>query len=317
MGSYLCRLIFWLFSLLFFVVSPLGMVVFSADFLSDYANPLLTKWWPGDEAAWNFSDAIDQNAKIIDNIKNLFFPTENPSNNGWLLRVFLRTVGVAVFFALLVWAWVKFILNADNPEETKKTQRSLLYILFGAAIFFLSRWILSSLLDLSTIEGLYEEGGMNDFTAVSKADDLMLFVLAFLKGIAFFVAIFFLVRYGYEFMIAVWGEEKSKAAQKWIINVLLALIFIKVIDYLYYIALGGNFKDDAIEFIVQASKFITYILWAAFLFALLYAGYLMLTAWGSEENTTKAKNILKAVFIIALLVLLFLLIIFQIFKDIV
>jgi hypothetical protein len=53
-----------------------------------------------------------------------------------------------------------------------------------------------------------------------------------------------------------------------------------------------------------------------FILALIYAWYIMLTATWDEERTTKATNILKAVFIISILVLLFMLIIHQIFQDI-
>lgn len=142
-------------------------------------------------------------------------------------------------------------------------------------------------------------------------------ILAFLKAAAFFIALIFLVRYGFQMVTAVGEEEKIKAAKQGILNVLLALIFIKVIDYLYYIALSPDFTGNAIGFIVQASKFIAYLIGASLVLALLYAGYLMVTAAGNEENYTKAKNIVRSVFIVALLVLLFMLIIHQIFNDIV
>jgi hypothetical protein len=70
---------------------------------------------------------------------------------------------------------------------------------------------------------------------------------------------------------AVGEEEKITAARQGLINVLLALVFIKIIDYLYYIALSGEFQSKAIDFIVQASKFITYIIGVCFILALIYA----------------------------------------------
>jgi hypothetical protein len=95
--------------------------------------------------------------------------------------------------------------------------------------------------------------------------------LSFLKAIAFFVALFFIVWYGFQIVSAVGEEEKIAAARQGLINVLLALVFIKIIDYLYYIALSGEFQSKAVDFIVQASKFITYIIGVCFILALIYA----------------------------------------------
>jgi len=106
---------------------------------------------------------------------------------------------------------------------------------------------------------------------MDKANNLALVILSFLKAIAFFVALFFIVRYGFQIISAVGEEEKVTAARQGVINVLLALIFIKIIDYLYYIALSGDFKNKAVDFIVQASKFLTYIIGTCFILALIYA----------------------------------------------
>lgn len=284
----------------------------AADFLSDFAHPLLQPGGPGDESAYNFEGVKDTN-KIIDNIKALFYPDDV---NGGAIRDALRVLGVAIFFALLVRTGIKFILNADDPEEVKKNRLMLLYIFLGAAVFFLARRILSKLLNIWGIEGVFEDG--NFFTFVSQATNkVAVLILGFLKAIAFFVALIFLLWYGFKMVTAVGEEEKVKAARQGILNVVLALIFIKIIDYLYYMALSPDFTGNAINFIVQASKFIAYLIGAALILAVLYAGYLLVTAAGNDENITKAKNILKSVFVVALLVLLFLLIIYQIFQDIV
>jgi hypothetical protein len=287
-----------------------GSFVQSAEFVSDYAKPLLDKWWPGDEKAYSFN--INQDNRFIDNVKALFYPSDE-GVPGWQIWVFIRTIAVAVFFALLVWAWFQFIFNADNPEWINKAKMSLLYILLWAAVFFLSRWILTELLSISSIDGVYESDDNNSL--VDRANNIAVLILSFLKAIAFFVALFFIVWYGFQIMSAMGEEEKIKAARQGLLNVVLALIFIKIIDYLYYIALSGDFTNQAIDFIVQASRFLTYIIGVCFVLALLYAGYTMLTSSGDEERTTKAKNIVKAVFVIGLLVLLFMLIIHQIFQD--
>lgn len=310
---FLSRLCFWLLWLI------LGISMFAwhstrtygADFLSDYANPLLQKWWNGDEKAYTFN--IKDNNKIIDNIKALFYPSDGGVSGGQIWS-FIRTLAVAVFFALLVWAWFQFILNADDPEWLKRARMSLLYILLGAAVFFLAWWILTKLLSVWSIDGIYDSDTWN--AVVDKANDLAVVVLSVLKAIAFFVAVFFIVWYGFQIVSAVWEEEKITAARQWLINVLLALVFIKIIDYLYYIALSGDFKNKAVDFIVQASKFLTYVIGICFVLALLYAWYIMVTASWDDERTTEATSIVKAVFIIWVLILLFMLIIHQVFQDI-
>ena len=284
--------------------------VHGADFLSDYASPLLTKWWYGDEKAYKFELLWDAN-KIIDNLKALFYPGGNGAD-GQAIWKFIRTIAMAVFFWLLVWAWFQFILNADDPEGVTKSLKNLLYILIGAGVFFLAYWILTKLLDVWNIDGLYG----TDESAVSKVNDLLLFVLSIMKAAAFFLALFLIVWHGFKMVTAFGTEDKIDAARQGILNVLLALAFIKVIDYLYYIALSGDFTSQAIELVVQVSKFMAYIIGAALVLALIYAGYLMVTSSGEDDNVGKGKNIVKAVFIVWLLVLLFLLVVHQIFKDI-
>jgi hypothetical protein len=56
------------------------------------------------------------------------------------------------------------------------------------------------------------------------------------------------------------AEDKFKEARKGILNIVLALIFIKLIDYIYYIAQASDFKNRAIELIVEVSKGMAYVL---------------------------------------------------------
>jgi len=109
-------------------------------------------------------------------------------------------------------------------------------------------------------------------------NNIFQFVGGFLKGMAFFVAIVSLVWHGYQMMLAGDADAKMKQARNGVQNVIFALIFIKLIDYLYWIAQFKDFKNKAIDFIVQASKFLGYIFGMAIVLAALYAGYLMITS---------------------------------------
>lgn len=88
---------------------------------------------------------------------------------------------------------------------------------------------------------------------------------------AFFVAIVSLFRHGYNMMMALDTESKATEAKAGVQNVVFALIFIKLIDYLYYIAQMKDFKSRSVDFIVQASKFLGYVFGVAILLAALYA----------------------------------------------
>lgn len=72
---------------------------------------------------------------------------------------------------------------------------SLLYILFGSALFFGAMWLFGSVLNLNalqTTEGLKSE--------LASSHGILFFVLSFLKGAAFFIAILMIVITGFKMM---------------------------------------------------------------------------------------------------------------------
>jgi hypothetical protein len=56
-------------------------------------------------------------------------------------------------------------------------------------------------------------------------------------------------------------------------------------------------------------------LWALFVAAIFYAGFLMITSSGSDEAVKKARGLIINILIVALVVFLFLLIVYQIFNE--
>ena len=55
-------------------------------------------------------------------------------------------------------------------------------------------------------------------------------------------------------MVSMDDEEKLTAGRQGILNILIALIIIKLIDYVYFIAQTPDLKTKATELIVEASK---------------------------------------------------------------
>jgi len=271
--------------------------VLAAPTLNDVSSQINT--W--DE--WNLN--IDNNSSLEENIQNMFHPYYTSGKIWQVLRI--AWVGILILF--MIWAWYLFIVWAWDEWKIKKARMNFLYIIYWAFLFFGATWILWTALNVWKVQWTTE--------LISNFENQGIFqVLAFFKAFAFFLAIVMIAYYGFKIMQAYENEEKIKEWRAGIINVLLALIFIRVIDYLYYIAQAGNFKNDAASLIVQISKVMGYILWILLVISVLYAGTsLVLSKWNPEKRK-KAKWAIQTVLIVTILVFLFLLITHQVLSDV-
>jgi hypothetical protein len=116
-------------------------------------------------------------------------------------------------------------------------------------------------------------------------------------------------------MAAMDKSDKVKIAQKWAINVVIALVFIKVIDYIFYIAQTPSFGAKASDMILNVAITVGWILGSLFVLALFYAWYLLITSWWKEDAMKKAKSIIINIFIISAVIFLFLLLVYQVFNE--
>lgn len=263
-----------------------------------------------------FNLGIDRNLSLMDNVRRLFYPSSvaitDPNWNiieAWgNLWILIRSLGFIVLFIFLVITWVNFIMSAKEPDGAKKAFSSLIYILYGAFLVFWVTWILGTVLNIGDIQG---SGQLID----RVQNSLFLQILSFFKVLAFFAAIIMLVVSGFRMMSAMDKSDKVTIARKWAINVVIALVFIKVIDYIFYIAQTPSFGTKAADMIVNVAVVLGWVLGSLFVLALFYAGYLMITSSGKEEAFKKAKSIIINIFVIALVVFLFLLIVYQVFNE--
>ncbi len=262
-----------------------------------------------------FNICIDRNISLMDNVKNLFYPSQiaptswcSAGSQWGQLRSVIRALGFVILFVFLVIVGVNFILKAKEPDGAKKAFSSLIYILYGAFLVFGVTWILWTVLNIGNIQG---SGQLVD----RVQNWLFLQILSFFKVLAFFAAIIMLVVSGFRMMSAMDKADKVKIAQKWAINVVIALVLIKVIDYIFYIAQTPAFGTKAADMIVNVAIVLGWILGALFVLALFYAGYLLITSSGKEDAMKKAKSIIVNIFIIALVIFLFLLIVYQVFNE--
>lgn len=260
-----------------------------------------------------FNICIDRNLTLMQNIRNLFYP--NPTvvstyttEQGWQLRWVIRGVAFIVFFIFLVVAWINLILNAKEPDGVKKALNSLIYILYGAFLVFGVTRILWTVMNIGDVKGSGE-------LVSSLQNKMFLQVLSFFKVLAFFAAIIMLVVSGFRMMSAMDKSDKVKIAQKWAINVIISLVFIKIVDYLFYIAQTPSFWAKAADLIVNVAITIWWAIGGLFVLALFYAWYLLIVSSGKEDARKKAKWIIVNIFIVAAVIFLFLLIVYQIFNE--
>lgn len=263
-----------------------------------------------------FNLGVDRNLSLMDNIKRLFYPsTVSFTDANWNLVAawgnlwtLIRSLWFIILFVFLTVTWINFIMNAKESDGPKKAFSSLIYILYGAFLVFWVTWILGTVLNIG---GVQWSGQLID----RVQNGLFLQILSFFKVLAFFAAIIMLVVSGFRMMSAMDKSDKVTIARKWAINVVISLVFIKVIDYIFYIAQTPSFGIKAADMIVNVAVVLGWVLWSLFVLALLYAGYLMITSSGKEEAFKKARWIIVNIFVIALVIFLFLLIVYQVFNE--
>lgn len=274
-----------------------------------------TDWDGRLETVYNI-DAVSSEKSLQENIRCLFYP--NAYNLGcgtsvkwWLIWQLFRDIWLWLLILFVTIVWVKMIMSGGDWAKIKEHLMSLLYIVYGAAIFFGSTWILWSMLGVEHLQ--WTEALVNKIQWDSNS--LWFKVVSFLKALAFFVAIIMIVIDWFKMMSTADKADKAKAAIKWVINVVVALVVIKVIDYVYYIALQPDFVWKATSLIVEVAKILWFIIWAFLVLMVFYAGFLFITDQWKSENMKKAKNIIIWTLLVAFVIFMLLLIMYQIFAE--
>ena len=257
-------------------------------------------------------DSISADRDIESNIRCLFYPNAYTTWCGsvkWgLIRWVFRYVWLGIFVLFLAVLWIKFVIQ---PDKAKDHLMSLVYILYWAVLFFWATWILWPALDVSTLE--WTEWLVN---AVQWDKYSVWFkIVAFLKALVFFLAIIMMVINGFKAMSSADKADKAQAAIKWIINVIVALVIVKVVDYLYFIAQSSEFLAQATSFIIEAAKIFGFIVWSLLVLMAFYAGFLFIVDGGKWESMKKATKIIIWIVLVASVIFILLLIMYQFFAE--
>jgi len=269
-----------------------------------YAVPNFNNQWK--DIGYNISE-VWKWAELKDNIMNLFFPRSS-WNQWWIIWDKLLVVAVWLLFLFLIRSWALFVLWADDDGELKKAKLNLVYILYWAFLIFASVWLLWNILHV------WWNTQASD-VLIHTQRDIIWNILIFLKSIAYFLALIMMVYYWYQIIQAQEKEDKIKAWKNGVLNIILALIAIKVLDYVYYIAQTSNFKNKAWDLISSSAKVLWWILWVIIILAIIYSAILLFTSKWNEESWKKAKTIIRNVFIVILVIFLFIVILYDLIKN--
>ena len=249
---------------------------------------------------------IDSKKSLKENIRLMFYPDAQTSDGG-RIRSILRILAAWLFVGMIMYTGIMFIWRPDDPKRIENARMNLLYVVYGGFLIFWSAYLVWLLHFETTLWS--KELVQNLQTGI------LVNIIAFMKWIAFFFAIVMIGWYWFSIMRALGEEEKRKAGITWVINVLLALVFIKLLDFVYYIAQQQDFRSRFSSLFVDIAKVAWYGLWWLMFLYLLYAGRLMIVSNGEDDGYKKALATLKTIFIVALIIFLFLMIIYQLIND--
>ena len=257
---------------------------------------------------------VDSDRTFRQNVFDLFYP--NITWNNSIYHV-VRDITLWVMIIFIVMAWASLLLN-KKPEESKKHLSSLLYIMLWWVFIYAANWLFWDVFNFWRLGDEFTpwQTGIGWFTeALIWKNSVFFVVLSAIKAFAFFLAIIMIVVTWFKVIAA--GEwEKWKKLVKWIINVVVALLVIKWVDFIYYLAADSNtFIKNASNFIINVAKIFWYIYWVIIVIMVIIAWYLYITDWWSGSNFKKASNVLVNILLSALVLFGFLLITYQIFAE--
>ena len=257
---------------------------------------------------------VDSEDTFRNNIFHLFYPNKMGSSSAIYEIIKWVTLWVMVIF--IVMAWASLLMN-KKPDESKKHLTSLLYVLLGWVFVYAANRLFWDVLNFWRSGDMFTEWeGVWWFKNALVWEGSVLFViLSAVKAFAFFLAIIMIVITWFKVMAA-WEWEKWKKLVKWIINVVVALLIIKWVDFIYYLAADSeNFVGRASDFIIDVAKIFGYIYGVIIVIMVIVSWYLYITDWWDWSNFKKASNVLINILLSALVLFAFLLITYQIFAE--
>ena len=309
-----------LFAVVIWILMLIGCILPLSNFTEataptyedQFVRDLENGWWVLKPE--NFG--VESKKTLKQNITDMLYPSASKGNDSKIYDV-VKGATLWVMILFIVWAGASLLISWKKPEEAKKHLYSLLYILLGGVFIYGASWLFWNVLSFGN-DALTNrsEGGIGWVADVFVWKGSVLFVvLSAVKAFAFFLAIIMIVITWFKVMAA-WDWDKWKKLVKWLINVIVALLIIKWVDFIYYLAAdGGNFVAKSSDFIINVAKVFGWIYWVIVVLMVIIAGYLYVTDGWSWSNFKKASNVLVNILLSGLVLFSFLLITYQIFAE--
>jgi len=274
----------------------------------DFASHLKKEGWVlKSERFWVSTDKT-----LRENIVEFFYPRYN-----WVSAIYdvLRGITLWVMIIFIIVSWASLLLN-KKPEESKKHLFSLLYIMLWWVFIYAANRLFWTILNFNVELTTWPQQGLWWFTESFIWEQSVFFViLSAIKAFAFFLAIIMIVVTWFKVMAA-WEWEKWKKLVKWIINVVVALLIIKWVDFIYYLAADSStFVKNASDFIINVARVFGYIYGVIIVIMVIVAWYLFITDGWDGSKFKNASNVLVNILLSALVLFAFLLISYQIFAE--
>lgn len=288
------------------------------SFVNADRPPQYEKEFSSDLTKWNWVLKpsrfwIDKDKTLRENIVEIFYPRDLGATSH--IYEVLRWITLWVMIIFIIIAWASLLLN-QKSEDAKKHLTSLLYILLWWVFIYSANRLFWTVMHFNSDEFTPSQTGIWWFTAAMIWEWSVLFViLSAIKAFAFFLAIIMIVITWFKVMAA-WEWEKWKKLVKWLINVMVALLIMKWVDFIYYLAADSStFVKNAADFIINVARVFAYIYWIVIVIMVIVSWYLYITDGWSGNNFKKASNILVNILLSALVLFAFLLITYQIFSE--
>jgi len=278
----------------------------------DFSSQLTAGWYVI-EKEW-----VQKTNTLRENIMYLFYPNDTVNSAKWnVLYKVIRDITLWVMIIFIVWTWASLLLWG-KAEESKKKLSSLIYVLLWWVFVYGANRLFGEVLNFWRMTDTFtaEQTGIWWVTNAFIWEWSVLFViLSAVKAFAFFLAIIMIVVTWFK-VIAAWEWEKWKKLMKWLINVVVALLIIKWVDFIYYLAGDSkSFVSNAADLIVNVATVFAYIYWIIVVIMVIAAWYLYITDGWDWGNFKKATNVLVNILLSALVLFSFLLIAYQIFAE--
>lgn len=282
------------------ILAPI-LLLLSIHFLDfSYAEVVI----PGQNPINNVSIKVNTNGDFIESVNTIWFR---------LLKT-VKTILEWVMIIYIVYIWVQMIISMGDVKELWNTKKQIRYTLVALLFINIPGSIYSAFnkngsnvwsIDGKIFNGWFISSTWDNNIFIDFFDfwyTLSNNVIAFLKVLIFWVALFMFILAWINVITARGREENVSEAKNKIVYSILALLFLWIIEVWKNVAFGWSVTEGANLFGTLA-KLALFFAGPIAIFFLSIAGYYFITANGDEDKIKKAKSIVTNT-VLATLILL-------------